>query len=151
MRARKLSMVMASYGHTLSHLLHAIHPTLHTFFVSAPLSSERQNICTSLFSGTSSRRFLGHGGIHNPQPVHLSSITTGSPFLLMYMASKGHAFSNSHCKTHTSCITTRAAISMWQETVNLRNLGVNFNAELFSCNTKPQTCQCAHGTHCNYG
>src|SRR3990172_10331927 len=92
MRARKLSIVIASYWQTLSHLLQEIHPTLHTFFVSAPLSSERQKICTSLFSGTSSRRFFEHVGIHNPQPVHLSSITTGSPFLLMYMASKGHAF-----------------------------------------------------------
>src|SRR3989337_1248052 len=65
-------------------------------------------------------------------------------------AHRGPAFSNSHCKTHTSCITTRAAISMWQKTVNLRNLGVNLNAELFSSNTKPKTCQGPHGPHCNY-
>src|SRR3972149_10230702 len=92
MRARKLSMVMASYGHTLSHLLQATHPILHAFFVSEPLSNERQKMWTSLFSGISSMRFLGHGGIQSPQPVHLSSITTGSPFSLIYMASKGHAF-----------------------------------------------------------
>ena len=76
----KLSVtVIASEGHTFSHILQPIHPTLHTDITSFPLSLELH--CTKCVCsyGTNSIRFFGHAATHFPHALHASLSTTAIP------------------------------------------------------------------------
>src|SRR5512147_3164703 len=91
MRARLLSILMASTGQVLTQMPQAMQPTWHFFFTSTPLSLLWQLITTALDIWASSITCFGHAATHLPQAVHFSGSITGRLSALMVIALKGQA------------------------------------------------------------
>ena len=74
-----------------SHFLQPMQPTSQADVTALPLSWELHPTNTVCSYGTSSIRWFGHLATHLPQALHFSLSTTATP-LIIWMASKGHAF-----------------------------------------------------------
>src|SRR5512135_3174404 len=90
-RARLLSILIASTGQVLTQMPQAMQPTWHFFFTSTPLSLLWQLITTALDAWASSITCFGQAATHFPQAVHLSGLICGRLSALMVIASKGQA------------------------------------------------------------
>ena len=88
-------MVMASTGHTFTHLVQPMQATSHFFLATAPLSSDWHKTRTLFFKGRMLIISLGHALIHFPQPVHLFSRITGIFPSYHLIASKGQTLKQS--------------------------------------------------------